>query len=190
MNRFKWPLFAALLAVLMAASVVYAQVLPKNPVDWLIAKRITNSGTSTLSGAVTTGDDLTVGVDLAVTGNSDLTGDLAVGGNMTVTGNLTLAGLANFTPADVITVTQAMTTFQATGVIQPVASAGAVSFGDLGTPTTGGLLMIANIGSNNVTISETASIVSAGNVVLGAGDTVTYAYIGTKWYQFGPAGNN
>lgn len=182
MRRLSYPLSIALVLAFLAAGAVYAQ--SRQSFDWLIAKRITNSGISTLSGAVTTGADLTVGVDLAVTGNTDLTGDLAVGGD------LTLTGLANFTPGDVITVTQAMTTFQATGVIQPIAAAGAVSFGALGTPTTGSLLIVVNTGAQTVTISETASIVSAGNIALGAGDTAVYAYVGTKWYQIGPVGNN
>jgi hypothetical protein len=184
MNRFKWPLMAALLAVILAAGAVYAQVLPKNPVDWLIAKRITNSGTSTLAGIVTTGSDVTVGGDLAVTG------DLTSGAVNVIGEVLTIGGLLNMTPAAVITVTEAMTTFAATGAIQPIAAAGAVGIDDLGTPATGSLMILVNIGAQTITISETASIVSAGNVVVGAGDTAVYAYVGAKWYQIGPLGNN
>ena len=178
MNRLKWPLVSALLAVLMAAGVVYAQVLPKNPVDWLIAKRITNSGTSTLSGAVTTGDDLTVGVDLAVTGNSDLTGDL------------TLAGALNLTPATVITVTQDMTTFAPANSFQPVAAASAVGFDQIGAPTSGNILILLNVGSQTITISETASIVMAGDQILQAGDAMMLGYANSKWYSIAPIADN
>lgn len=89
-----------------------------------------------------------------------------------------------------ITVTQDMTV-TVTGTYQPLTSAGAVSFsGDrLLIRPEGTILVLVNVGSNTITITETANIKSAGNIALGALDTATLISDGADWYQLSGSNN-
>ena len=53
---------------------------------------------------------------------------------------------------------------------------------------------VINVGANAITLDNNTNFVSAGagNVVLGAGDTVRVCSTGAsgKWYQIGATGNN
>jgi len=78
-----------------------------------------------------------------------------------------------------------------TGTFQPITSAGAVgiSGGDIAAGDDGDLLILLNVGSNTITITETTGLVSAGNITLGAGDSATLVYRGSSWYQIGASNN-
>lgn len=92
-------------------------------------------------------------------------------------------------PRNVITLTM-NADLDPTGSFQRIASAGAVSISgdDLVVEPAGTLLTLVNIGSNTITITETANVKSAGNVALGAADTATFLSDGSDWYQI--AGSN
>lgn len=53
----------------------------------------------------------------------------------------------------------------------------------------GTLLMLLNVGANTITFTETGTLVSAGNIALGAGDSATLVSNGTNWYQTGASNN-
>lgn len=78
-----------------------------------------------------------------------------------------------------------------TGTFQPVTAAGAVSVSgaDIAAGTEGDLLVLLNIGSNTITLSETTGLVSAGDIALGTLDSATLVYRGTSWYQIGASNN-
>ena len=114
---------------------------------------------------------------------------LAQGG---VTGFSTLR-VTNFyraQPRTALTITM-NGSINATGTYQPLTAAGAVSVsGDnLVVEPSGTLLTLVNVGSNTITITETANMVSAGNIALGAGDTATFWSNGSDWYQVAASNN-
>jgi hypothetical protein len=78
-----------------------------------------------------------------------------------------------------------------TGTFQRVTAAGAVSISasNIMTKPAGSLLILKNVGSNTITITETAHFVSAGNIALGAGDTVTAISDGSNWTQIAASNN-
>jgi hypothetical protein len=146
------------------------------------------------AGATATVADLLTTADLAVTEQmtvADLlsTADLAVSEQLTVAAGATVAGVLNLTPATTQVITDGDTLIPA-GAIQPISSTAATGFGLITAPASGNLLMIVNVGGQNVVITETASIVMSGNTTLGAGDSVVLAYIGTKYYQLAPESDN
>lgn len=93
-------------------------------------------------------------------------------------------------PQAPVTVTNGLA-LEPTGTFQPITSAGAVgiSGGDIAAGDDGDLLILLNVGSNTITITETTGLVSAGNIALGAGDSATLVYRGSSWYQIGASNN-
>lgn len=82
-------------------------------------------------------------------------------------------------------------TIDPTGSFQRLESAGAVSVsGDsVDVEPAGTILVLANVGGSTITITETASLISAGNVALGAGDTATFISDGDAWRQIAASNN-
>lgn len=93
-------------------------------------------------------------------------------------------------PRSAITVTD-NGTINATGTHQRLTAAGAVgtSGDNLAIKPAGSILVLVNTGSNTITITETANIKSAGNIVLGALDTATLVSDGVDWYQISGSNN-
>lgn len=131
-------------------------------------------GATTLDSTLSVGTDLTVGDDLVLTGS---VADLTVDGDFEVTAQsvLTLTMNGWLTP---------------TGSLQPIASAGAVSInGGTRIGHSVDYVQLVNIGAQTITISETTGLVSAGNVALAAGDTMTIMWANGGWYQVGASNN-
>lgn len=82
-------------------------------------------------------------------------------------------------------------TINPTGSIQKITAGGAVSVsGDNVTIKPAGTeLTLVNVGSNTITITETANIKSAGNLVLGTLDTAVLVSDGADWYQVSGSNN-
>jgi hypothetical protein len=129
-----------------------------------------------------TTDDITV-ADLATVA------DLDVGEQLTVADGATIAGVLNLTPATTQVITDGDTLIP-TGAIQPISSTAATGFGLITGPAEGNLLMVVNVGAENVVITETADIIMSGNTTLGPGDSVVLTYIGAKYYQLAPESDN
>ena len=101
--------------------------------------------------------------------------------------------LSNFfrvQPRTALTVTNGGT-INASGTYQRIQSASAV--GTAGTAITikpaGTVLTLVNVGANTITITETGVFTSAGNIVLGAGDSATLYSNGAAWTQTGASNN-
>ena len=69
------------------------------------------------------------------------------------------------------------------------AEAVATSGGTITVEPAGTLLVLVNVGSNSITITETGTLKSAGNIALGALDSATLLSDGTNWYQIGASNN-
>lgn len=78
-----------------------------------------------------------------------------------------------------------------TGTYTRLSSAGAVgtSGGTITVEPAGTLLILVNVGANTITITETGTLKSAGNIALGTLDSATLLSDGTNWYQIGASNN-
>ena|SRR5688572_9248715 len=125
-----------------------------------------------------------------VLGSHFYTPDVQAQGGVTGFSSIRVTGFYREQPRTVITVT-ANSTINATGGYQRIAAASAVgtSGDNLVVEPAGTLLTLVNVGSNTVTITETANTVSAGNVALGAGDSATFLSDGSNWYQIAASNN-
>jgi hypothetical protein len=81
-----------------------------------------------------------------------------------------------------LTVTQGGT-ITATGTYQPLTAAGAVSTGSIAAGTAGDLLVLTNIGSNAIVISDTGTVMLNTDRTLGQYDTMVLLSDGTNWLE-------
>jgi hypothetical protein len=77
------------------------------------------------------------------------------------------------------------------GTFQPISSATAIgtSGANITVKSAGTLLILRNVGAQTITITETGTLISAGNIVLGAEDSATLLSDGTNWVQIGASNN-
>lgn len=82
-------------------------------------------------------------------------------------------------------------TVNPTGTHQRLTAAGAVgtSGANITVKPAGTLLILSNVGSNTITFTETGTLISAGNIALGAGDSATLISDGTNWRQIAASNN-
>lgn len=82
-------------------------------------------------------------------------------------------------------------TLAPTGAFQPITAAGAVgtSGANITVGAAGSVLVLLNVGSNTITFTETGTLVSAGNIALGAGDSAVLISNGTNYYAIGGSNN-
>lgn len=82
-------------------------------------------------------------------------------------------------------------TVNPTGTHQRLTAAGAVatSGANITVKPAGTLLILNNVGSNTITFTETGTLISAGDIVLGAGDSATLISDGTSWRQIAASNN-
>lgn len=111
-------------------------------------------------------------------------------GGVTGFANLRISNFYRAQPRTAITVTQdgvvnptgtyqrltAVTTTTTSGVSITVKAAGTI-------------LILQNVGSNTITFTETGTLISAGNIVLGANDSATLISDGTNWRQIAASNN-
>lgn len=191
-NKTIWSVVLALTLLLTGYAALNAQNIRQN-FEWIIAKRITVSlnGITVQRGGVTVTDGgITVADDGLTLTDDDLTvtsGDITVtAGDVTlVDGDLTLSDNLYLVAQPVITVT---TFFTPTGRYQPVTATAArgvtVTVGAEGMVTT-----ITNVGTNTITITDTGTLIMAGNLALGQYDNLTLRSDGTRWIELGRSNN-
>jgi hypothetical protein len=82
-------------------------------------------------------------------------------------------------------------TVNATGTYQRITSEAAVgtSGGNITVKPAGTILVLVNVGSNTITFTETATLISAGNIALGQNDSATLVSDGTNWTQIAASNN-
>lgn len=110
-------------------------------------------------------------------------------GGVTGFSSLRVSNFYRMQPRAVITLTM-NGDLDPTGSYTRLTAAGAVSISadDVVVEPAGTTLTLVNIGSNTITITETANIKSAGNIALGANDTAVLVSDGTDYWQV--AGSN
>lgn len=134
-----------------------------------IPGKVTNLYALTLSDDLITGDDTTVGDDITITDKANVDEIvLTAASSITATTNMTL-------------------TFTTTN--QPLTAGGAVAFSIISGGTTGDILLIHNRSNQTITITDTGTIMLAGNAALGQYDTLMLFFDGTNWLQLSKADN-
>jgi hypothetical protein len=111
-------------------------------------------------------------------------------GGVTNFSSLRVSNFYRAQPRTALTVTM-NGTINPTGTYTRLTAAGAVSVSgdDVTVEPAGTLLWLVNTGSNTITITETANIKSAGNIVLGTLDTAVLVSDGSDWYQVSGSNN-
>ena len=82
-------------------------------------------------------------------------------------------------------------TVNPTGTHQRLTAAGTVatSGANITVKPAGTLLILNNVGSATITFTETGTLISAGNIALGANDSATLISDGTNWRQTAASNN-
>jgi hypothetical protein len=104
--------------------------------------------------------------------------------------DLYVDGFTTWTP-------QATATITNNGYLTPTASfvpltaiaAVGTSGANIAVQPAGTQLLLLNVGSNTITFTETGTLVSAGNIALGANDSATLISDGASWYQISGSNN-
>lgn len=111
-------------------------------------------------------------------------------GGVTGYANLRITNFYRAQPRTALTVTM-NGNVNPTGTYQRLTAAGAVgtSGANLVVKPAGTLLILVNTGSNTITFTETGTLISAGNIALGAGDSATLVSDGTNWTQIAASNN-
>lgn len=111
-------------------------------------------------------------------------------GGVTGFANLRISNFYRAQQRTVIVVTD-NATVNPTGTNQVISSTAAVgtSGANITVKPSGTILILRNVGSNTITFTETGTLVSAGNIALGANDSATLVSNGTNWYQIAASNN-
>ena len=80
-------------------------------------------------------------------------------------------------------------TITPTGTYQPISAVAAVGLDDIAIMSDGDVLVLTNVGSNAVTITDTGVIMLSGDIALGQYDTLTLLCDGTNWKQLATSDN-
>jgi len=191
-NRFFLTLAVFLILFLSSTAVLHGQNIRQN-FEWIIAKRVTvtlNGITVQRGGVTVTDGGITVADDGLTLTDDDLTvtsGDVTVTvGDVTLAdGDLTLSDNLFLVAQPVITVT---TFFTPTGRYQPVLTTitrgVTITVGAEGMVTT-----ITNVSTPTLTITDTGTLIMAGNLALGQYDNLTLRSDGTRWIELGRSNN-
>ena len=193
MKRVLIPVGVALVLVALLSATVGAQTL-KTVFDGVVADWII------------TIDDVTVGDDLTVTDAAAVGGALTVAGAFNAVGNSSTNGTFGATSSVAAGTSVSAGTFlkatnqgnltvteggvlTPTGTFQGLTAAGSVSTGQVALVPSGSVFTLINFGSNTITLTETATLVTSGNLALGQYDNATFISDGTRWILLSTTNN-
>jgi hypothetical protein len=123
-----------------------------------------------------------------ITGNTSVAGTSTLTGAVTTGGALTVGTLLGATVATTQTVV-ADGTITPAGSVQPITAASAVGTSALTVLPNGTVVMLVNVGSNAVAITDTGTNKLSADIVLGTGDSLTVVSNGVNWYQLATSNN-
>jgi hypothetical protein len=127
--------------------------------------------------------------ELAGAPGGSLTATSAVIGTLSTTGPLTVGTFANLTQAGVITVTNGSTIALTKG-LQPLAAAGSVATATFtGCQAAGRVSVLVNTVNQTITLTDTSTLMLAGNFGMTQYDTLTLIGDGTNCIELARAVN-
>jgi len=176
-----YAVFGALLLLAVLAVGVSAQSGSGGYLD--VENNLRVWQTSVFRGDVYAQDDLTV-TDQLVVG-----GDITLADDLTVT-DLFAAGKIRSTRGTTQTLT-ADATITDTWSYLPVTAAGAIGTSGIASTTSvaGDILIVTNVGTNAIVITDTGNTVLSGNITLGQFDTLSLVFDGQRWVQLATTNN-
>jgi hypothetical protein len=133
------------------------------------------------SGDITAGDDLIATDDATVGDDLTVTDDATVGDDLTTKDFLPVKQTA-------VVVTNGAT-ITPTGLYQPISSTAATGTSSVAGVASGRMLILVNVGSQTITLTDTGTLKLSGNAALGAGDVLGLMSDGTNWNQLFKADN-
>lgn len=120
-------------------------------------------------------------VDLTVSDDLTVTDDVFVGDDLNV---------ADIIGSTFTTITLGYAgTITPTGVYQQLTAAAARGTSSVANPTAGRLVVLINVGSNTITLTDTGTLKLSGNIALGQYDSLTMVGDGTNWIQLATTNN-
>lgn len=159
-----------------------AQTLVVEQSDSTRVATIDNSGNAAISGTLQVeGDIFDNAGDVVVDDAARVSGTLTQNAS-SITTTLTIGTWEAFTGQTELTIAM-NDTITPTGTYQPLTAGGAVSAGGIAAGTAGQLLILTNISANNITITDTGTVMLNANRVLGQYDTIMLLSDGTNWLE-------
>lgn len=77
------------------------------------------------------------------------------------------------------------------GSFQPISSTANTGTSSIAAPTgVNNLLVLQNVGSSTITLTDTGTLKLSGNAALANNDTIVLIFDGTNWTQIAPEGDN
>lgn len=133
--------------------------------------------------------DLLVLDDVQINDTMRVEGDLTLGDDLTVT-DQAVVGKIRYTRGTTQTLT-ADATITDTATYLPITAAGAIGTSGIASATSvaGDILILTNVGSNAIVITDTGNTVLTGNITLGQFDTLGLVFDGVRWVQLYTANN-
>lgn len=142
----------------------------------VMAQGITNLSNLVLEGDLTAGDDVT------------MTDDLTVGDDAAITDDLTTTDL--FVRQQTSQTIGYAGTITPTGTYHQINSATARGTSSIaGVGTAGRVVVIVNVGTGAITLTDTGTLKLSGNLALGTSDSVELISDGTNWIQLATSNN-
>jgi hypothetical protein len=187
MRRILKPVVFALLLVVLLAVGVNAQTFYTSLDDVWMNSLIVNK-TATIGGATSIAGALSVTGAFNATGNSSTNGTFSATSNMSTGGKMTAGTFYVATNQGNATITEGLT-FTPTGTMQGLTAAGSVSTGWMTVLGAGTQVTLINFGSNTITLTETAQLVTSGNIALGQYDNASFISDGSRWILLSTTNN-
>ena len=156
-------------------------------IDDITAAGAVSAADLSASDDLVVGDDVTIGGSVVITGATGIIGNVDVTGNVEVVDHLLTQAEFYMIPPAAQTVVNGGT-ITGTGAVVEITSAAEVT-ATMVQPSDGQLLILVNVGSNVINISEdgTTNLATAG--ALGAKDTLTLIGTGVTWYEIARSNN-
>lgn len=161
----KWRVtFMVALLLLVMATPVLAQAIPKERAPWLIARQLTVDRTSTL------------------------TGNVSMGGDLSVADDSTFGGTLIYTPATTQTVTM-NDAITADSAVVLLTSAGTVNTSNVACGPNGAQVTYINVGAQSIVLTDTGTLKLSGNTTLGALDNIVLQSVWGNCIEIAQADN-
>jgi hypothetical protein len=130
------------------------------------------------------------GTDLVTVSNTGLltADDVTSVDDITVGDDLGVGGWGTFTKQSTTVVSDG-STITPLGTYAPISATATTGTSDIANPTAGRVLLIVNVGSATITLTDTGTLKLGGNAALGQYDTLSLLGDGTNWVQLSKADN-
>jgi hypothetical protein len=131
----------------------------------------------------TSTDDITSGDDMTVTDDLVVSGSLSVTGNSTLGEDVLVDNYQSFTKQTRIVVTDG-STITPLGTYAPISSTATTGTSSITAGERAGqLLILHNVGSNTITLTDTGTLHLTGNGTMTADDSTILVWDGSAWNQ-------